>query len=87
MVTKPKYNINVRTDQPWKPFVNEGKQINNRGSVSHNIINHEPNLVAPNLVLGLMDKQVTNRKKGIGEFGDLQRPTAMNPNQQHLKAY
>ena len=26
-------------------------------------------------------------KKGIGEFGDLQRPTAMNPNPDFLKAY
>ena len=26
-------------------------------------------------------------KKGIGEFGDLQRPTAMNPNHDFLKAY
>jgi hypothetical protein len=30
---------------------------------------------------------VTNKKKGIGEFGDKQRPTAMNPNLDHLNAY
>jgi hypothetical protein len=35
----------------------------------------------------LLDKQVTNKKKGIGEFGDLQRPTAMNPNHEHINAY
>lgn len=42
MVTKPKYNINVCSNHPWIPF-NAGpdaKSVNNRSSVSHNIISH-----------------------------------------------
>ena len=26
-------------------------------------------------------------KKGIGEYGDLMRPTALNPNHDHLNAF
>ena len=72
---------------PWLPFhPTEGKSINNRSSVAHNIISHEHNPHSPGLVLGLLDKRVTNLKKGMGEFGDLQRPTAINPNHEFLGA-
>jgi hypothetical protein len=30
---------------------------------------------------------VTNKKKGIGEFSDLMRPTAINSNFDHLNAF
>ena len=42
MVTKPKYNINVQSNHPWVPFYAgpENKTVNNRSSVSHNIITH-----------------------------------------------
>lgn len=37
-------------------------------------------------MLGLLDKNVTNMKKGIGEYSDLQRVTAINQNPEFLKA-
>jgi hypothetical protein len=40
----------------------------------------------PALVVGLLDKNVTNMKKGIGEFRDLQRVTSINKNPEFLKA-
>ena len=42
---------------------------------------------SPGLVPGLLDKQVTNKKKGLGEFYDVQKPTSMNPNHDHLNAF
>lgn len=45
------------------------------------------NAHSPVLVLGLLDKKVTNMKKGIGEYGDLMRPTALNINNDHRNAY
>jgi hypothetical protein len=66
MITKSKYNINVPSSKPWVPPVHEGKTINNRSSVPHNIISHEPNAHSSVLVLGLLDKRVANMKKGIG---------------------
>jgi hypothetical protein len=56
MMTKPKYNINVKSNNPWVPYKGGDKSINNRSSVGHNIISHEANLHAPALVLGLFDK-------------------------------
>jgi hypothetical protein len=87
MMTKPKYNINEPSHHPWVPYSGEIKTINNRSSVPHNIISHTPNQHSPKLVIGLLDKQVCNMKKGIGEFGDLQRPTAINKNIEHNSAY
>ena len=40
MITKPKYDINVKSTNAWEPFKGELKTINNRSSVSHNIISH-----------------------------------------------
>ena len=69
------------------PYNSDSKTLNNRSSVPHNIISHEPNKHSPGVTLGLLDKRVTNMKKGIGEIGDLARPTALNPNNAYLKAY
>lgn len=33
MITKPKYNINIRTENSWVPYSGSHKTINNRGSV------------------------------------------------------
>jgi hypothetical protein len=56
MITKPKYNINVKSNQPWSPYKGGEKCINNRGSVGHNIISHEPNIHTPGVVLGIFDR-------------------------------
>ena len=87
MVTKPKYNINVKSTNEWEPFKCMEKTINNRSSVGHNIISHDDNKYTPGIVLSLLDKQVINRKKGIGEYTDLHRLTAVNTNIDHLKAF
>ena len=88
MVTKPKFNINQCSNHPWIPYYGgpDQKTINNRSSVGHNIISHQPNEKTGALNVGLMDKNVTNIKKGVGEFSDLQRVTAINQNPDFLKA-
>lgn len=55
--------------------------------MSHNIISHDNNLNSSALTLGLLDKRVTNMKKGIGEYTDLNRITAANPNHEFRSAY
>ena len=37
--------------------------------------------------IGILDKQLCNKRKGVTEFGDLQRPSSLNPNLDHLKAF
>ena len=72
MMTKPKYNINTRSNNPWVPLENDPLgNINNRNSVGYNILNHKGNPHSPNLVVGLLDNKMTNKKKGIAEFSDL----------------
>eukprot|EP00350_Pseudokeronopsis_sp_OXSARD2_P010908 CAMPEP_0170548268 /NCGR_PEP_ID=MMETSP0211-20121228/6606_1 /TAXON_ID=311385 /ORGANISM="Pseudokeronopsis sp., Strain OXSARD2" /LENGTH=118 /DNA_ID=CAMNT_0010853735 /DNA_START=345 /DNA_END=698 /DNA_ORIENTATION=+ len=86
MATHSKYNINATSKKSWEPYQSDSKSINNRSSVKHNIISHEENNYTPSLVIGLMDKRLTNIKKGIAEFGDIQRPTALNQNMEHLNS-
>ena len=87
MITKPKYSINDTSKTPWVPLAGCSKTINNRSSVAHNIISHEGNDHSPNMQIGLLDKKVNNKKKGIGEFSDLQRITSVNINHEHRNAY
>ena len=88
MMTKPKYNINVPSNNPWVPLsVNPTHTINNRNSVGYNILNHQDNKTSPALVVGLLDAKLNNKKKGIGEFSDLQKPSAININLDHKGAY
>jgi hypothetical protein len=73
MVTKAKFNRNQQSNHPWIPFYGgpDLKTINNRSSVGHNILSFQPNPLTGALNVGLMDKNVTNIKRGVGEFADL----------------
>lgn len=87
MVTMPKYDKNVRSNHPWVPKPVTVNSIANRSGGTHNIITNDE--LASNQrggSLKIMDKQVTNRRKGVTEYGDLQRATSMNPNWDHLRA-
>ena len=53
--------------------------------MKHNIISHEENPYSPVIEIGLLDRKVNNRKKGIGEMGDLTRVTALRKNKDYLK--
>ena len=52
MMTKPAYNINMRSNNPWVPYMGEDmRTVNNRSSVAHNIIS--PHL--SNKLSGVLD--------------------------------
>lgn len=61
----------------WVPQGNF-KTMNNRSSVSYNIINPSDNATSSAIVLKILDHKVTNKKKGVAEISDLTR--AYNPN-------
>jgi len=87
MIGSPTYDKNVKSSQPWVPKDVNALTINNRGSVTHNIINHAPNRFAGAVQPNLLDGAVsTKRMKGITEFGDLQGITAVNINRDHKNA-
>lgn len=58
----------------WIPAQNM-KTINNQSGVGYNILNH---LNQPSLKMGLMDKKIANRKKGLCEFEDITNPYNSN---------
>ena len=86
-MSTPKYDKNVQSNHPWVPHPVTVNSISNRSGGAHDIINHQPHTYSKGGSLGIMDKQVTNRRKGVTEYGDLQRPTAVNPNWDHLAAH
>ena len=63
------------------------KTLNNRSSVKHNIITGEPNVYSQNIVPGLLDKQVCNRKQGITQHRDLAGPNSVNRNGDYMAAW
>ena len=81
------YEKNSLSTNPWEPHKVTGKTINNRGSTGHNIITHGPNQYAGVIDVGVFDKNVCNRKKGITEIKDLSRLTAVNTNVDHARAF
>ena len=88
MVTKPKYEKNVGTSNPWEPQPVFIQTIRNRTSPSHDILNHLPN---PNSTSSYVEsnrhvKNTVNFRKGVAEFSDVQRPTAVNINVDHVAA-
>jgi hypothetical protein len=54
------------------------KTMNNRSSVTYNILNNDHNQTSGVMVLKIFDKNITNKKKGVAEICDLTR--AFNPN-------
>jgi hypothetical protein len=86
MMIKAPYAGNWQSKAGWKPV--EGHQtVNNRSSVKHDIINFQTNPRAGIKILNTLDTKITNRKKGLAEFTDKTRVTALKINQDHLNAY
>ena len=80
IVTTAKYNKNVCSNHPWEPAPVTVNSINHRSGNDYNIISFEKHTHSKGGPLKLMEGLVTNKRKGITEFGDLLRPTSMNPN-------
>ena len=78
ITTQPKYNKNVTT-RAWEPKPVTTNSICNRSGSAYDIISHVENKFQGAKQLGIMDKQVTNRKKGITEMADLKIKTCENP--------
>jgi hypothetical protein len=63
------------------------KTLNNRSSVTHNIITGDENKYSYNQKPGLMDTQVSNRKLGITEIKDLAGPNKVHAHPDYQKAF
>ena len=86
MISSSKYEKNTRSNQPWIPKSVEVKTLNNRNSVKHNIISHQPNKNSAPLDYASLTTHRANRTKGLAEFNDKKRLTNENVNYDHLEA-
>ena len=86
MVSSSKYEKNTRTNHPWVPKDLKLMTLNNRNSVTHNIISHEPNTYTAALEYDEMKRYRVNRQKGLAEYNDMKRLTNVNPNRDHVAA-
>jgi hypothetical protein len=87
MLTSPKYSTNFETGKEgWMPK-NQLKTVCNKSSVPYNIIAHSSNIYSGSEMVGVLDKKVTNRKKGVVEFSDLTRVSALKMNERYNSMY
>lgn len=61
--------------------------MNNRSSVTHNIITGGDNQYSYNTKPGLLDVAVNNRKKGITEIRDLAGPNQVHAHPDYQRAW
>ncbi|CAI2378771.1 unnamed protein product [Moneuplotes crassus] len=87
ILTRPAYDRNYQCKNIWVPRVHENKTMNNRSSVNHNIVTHKENTESGALIIGVLDKKVCNRKKGVVEVVDANRVTALKSNKDYMTAY
>jgi hypothetical protein len=84
---KSKYGAHAETGKTgWVPHGNF-KTMNNRSSVTYNILANGENSSSGAMVLKILDKKLTNKKKGVAEFSDLTRPFFPNINEKYHQYY
>ena len=81
---KSKYNSQSFSESEFLPKVGK-KRINNKSSVSYNIINHEENKY--HVMESAVMKDLYNKKIGLAKYADLNSPFAVKPNKVYNKAY
>lgn len=88
LLSTQNFGTHTMTKQGWSELVSPNqKSVNNRSSVPHNIISHMPNQTSGNLIVGVSNNKVLNRKKGVCTFSDEARGTALHFNQDFRDNY
>lgn len=84
---KKKFGPHTETfKEGWVPQGNF-KTMNNRSSVPYNILSNDNNPTSGAIVLKILDKKLTNKKKGVAEFSDLTQPYNSNINKKFCDYY
>jgi hypothetical protein len=84
---KSEFGPNENSDSYWVPKIQDKATMSNRSSVEYNIINNQDNPLTGVVNVGILDKAVNNKKKGVAEFSDYLKPFNYNPNKRYLKYY
>ena len=73
-----KFNFNSESNSYWVPFNHQDENNFNRSSVDYNIINYKNNKISGKREPTILEKSINNKKKGVTEFSQLQRPFEPN---------
>ena len=73
-----KLNFNSESNSYWVPFNHQVDNNFNRSSVDYNIINYKNNKISGKREPTILEKSINNKKKGVTEFSQLQRPFEPN---------
>ena len=84
---KNQYGQHSESKCSWVPKVYENGTVGNRNSVAYNIINNSDFCISGAKSVGMLDKTLNNKKKGIAEFDDFTRPGNPNFNPDFGKMY
>ena len=84
---KSEFGSNQDSDSFWVPKVQEKESMSNRSSVEYDIINNQKNPLTGVINVGILDKALNNKRKGVAEFSDYLKPFNYNPNKRYLKYY
>ena len=84
---KAEFGTNQESDSFWVPKVQDKGTMANRSSVEYNIINNQDNPIAGFVSVGILDKAMNNKRKGVAEFSDYLNSFNINPNKRYLKYY
>ena len=84
---KSEFGTNQDSDSYWVPKVQEKESMSNRSSVEYDIINNQKNQKTGVINVGILDKALNNKRKGVAEFSDYIKPFHYNPNKRYLKYY
>ena len=84
---KSEFGPNQSSNSYWVPKIQEVGTMANRSSVEYNIINNNDNPMTGKINVGILDKALNNKKKGVAEFSDYLKPFNYNPNKNYLNYY
>ena len=84
---KSEFGTNQDSESYWVPQIQNRASMSNRSSVEYDIINNKNNPMTGAVNVGILDKALNNKKKGVAEFSDYLKPFNYNPNKRYLKYY
>ena len=84
IMTKYKYGVSDTDMRGWEPKTVSKPNITNMSGQTYDIINNSPIKHCANSSLGLLDKQIVNRRHVISEIVDKQYVSAKKTNVDHI---
>lgn len=84
---KSEFGFHKESESYWEPKNNGISTQSNRSSVEYDIINCQENKLSGAKPVGIFDKAMNYKKKGIGEFAEFLNSNNYNPNKRYVESY